>query len=243
MYHFFDVDLAKEYGVNCAILLANFEYWINKNKANETNFYDGRYWTFNSKKAFAELFPYLGEKQIRSALDKLINEGLIMTGNYNASAYDRTLWYAFTEKGESICLKRPMDKYEKANGLVEYGQPIPNNKPYINTNINTDRKEYIDKSIYKKSSKFQKPTLDELKEYCSQMGYKVDAEKFYLYYEQCGWTVGKNKPMKDWRASLRLWNMNQAQYQERAREQSKVASLNFSNEECEKQLKDEVIPF
>ena len=89
----------------------------------------------------------------------------------------------------------------------------------------------------------QKPTLEELKEYCSQMGYKVDAEKFYLYYEQCGWTVGKNKPMKDWRASLRLWNMNQSQYQERAREQSKVASLNFSNEECEKQLKDEVIPF
>ena len=120
---------------------------------------------------------------------------------------------------------------------------LPNNKEYnINNNI-IDKKEYIDKSIYKKSSKFQKPTLDELKEYCSQMGYKVDAEKFYLYYEQCGWTVGKNKPMKDWRASLRLWNMNQSQYQERAKEQSKVASLNFSNEECEKQLKDEVIPF
>lgn len=117
------------------------------------------------------------------------------------------------------------------------------NNKYINKYNNIDRKEYISKDIYKKSSKFQKPTLDELKEYCSQMGYKVDAEKFYLYYEQCGWTVGKNKPMKDWRASLRLWNMNQAQYQERAREQSKVASLNFSNEECEKQLKDEVIPF
>lgn len=117
------------------------------------------------------------------------------------------------------------------------------NNKYINKYNNIDRKEYISKDIYKKSSKFQKPTLDELKEYCSQMGYKVDAEKFFLYYEQCGWTVGKNKPMKDWRASLRLWNMNQAQYQERAREQSKVASLNFSNEECEKQLKDEVIPF
>lgn len=131
--------------------------------------------------------------------------------------------------------------------------PNTDNPQQLNTNrinicnkLNTngiDRKEYIDKSIYKKSSKFVKPTLDELKEYCSQMGYKVDAEKFFLYYEQCGWTVGKNKPMKDWRASLRLWNMNQSQYQERAREQSKVASLNFSNEECEKQLKDEVIPF
>lgn len=135
-YHFFDVELAKEYGINCAILLANFDYWIAKNRANNVNYYDGRFWTYNSKKAFAELFPYLGEKQIRSALDKLINEGLIMTGNYNASAYDRTLWYAFTEKGESICLKRPMETDEKANGLVENGQPIPNNKP----NINTDSK-------------------------------------------------------------------------------------------------------
>ena len=138
-YHFFDVELAKEYGVNCAILLANFDYWIAKNRANNVNYYDGRYWTYNSKKAFAELFPYLGEKQIRSALDKLINEGLIMTGNYNASAYDRTLWYAFTEKGESICLKRPMETDERANGLVENGQPIPNNKP----NINTDSKPNI----------------------------------------------------------------------------------------------------
>ena len=138
-YHFFDVELAKEYGVNCAILLANFDYWIAKNRANNVNYYDGRYWTYNSKKAFAELFPYLGEKQIRSALDKLINEGLIMTGNYNASAYDRTLWYAFTEKGESICLKRPMETDKRANGLVENGQPIPNNKP----NINTDSKPNI----------------------------------------------------------------------------------------------------
>ena len=137
-YHFFDVELAKEYGVNCAILLANFDYWIAKNRANNVNYYDGRYWTYNSKKAFAELFPYLGEKQIRSALDKLINEGLI-TGNYNASAYDRTLWYAFTEKGESICLKRPMETDERSNGLVENGQPIPNNKP----NINTDSKPNI----------------------------------------------------------------------------------------------------
>ena len=138
----------------------------------------------------------------------------------------------------------PIKKVDRLETKYDIGnqKSLSNNK-YINKYNNIDRKEYISKDIYKKSSKFQKPTLEELKEYCSQMGYKVDAEKFYLYYEQCGWTVGKNKPMKDWRASLRLWNMNQSQYQERAREQSKVASLNFSNEECEKQLKDEVIPF
>ena len=133
--------------------------------------------------------------------------------------------------------------YGVVKKLPMSSEETSSNNKYINKDIYINRKEYISKDILKKSSKFQKPTLEELKEYCSQMNYKVDAEKFYLYYEQCGWTVGKNKPMKDWRASLRLWNMNQAQYQEKSREQSKVASLNFSNEECEKQLKDEVIPF
>ena len=59
MIHSFDIEVAKKYGITEAILLNNINFWIEKNKANEINFYDGYYWTFNSKKAFSELFPYL----------------------------------------------------------------------------------------------------------------------------------------------------------------------------------------
>lgn len=110
MYHFFDVYLAKEYGVNCAIILRTLDSLIAKNRVDNVNYFDGRYWTYISKTSLAELLPYFTEKQIRSALDKLINEGLIMTGNYNKSAYDRTLWYAFTDYGENICIGNPIDK-------------------------------------------------------------------------------------------------------------------------------------
>ena len=39
MYHSFEVELAKEFGILEAIILNNLEFWIAKNEANEKNFY------------------------------------------------------------------------------------------------------------------------------------------------------------------------------------------------------------
>ena len=69
--HYFDIHIAELYGVNCAVILQNIWHWIKKNEANGTNYYDGNYWTYNSTKAFKELFPYLSQKQIETALKKL----------------------------------------------------------------------------------------------------------------------------------------------------------------------------
>ena len=71
MQHSFDVNIAKEFGILEAILLNNLEFWIAKNEANGTNYYDGTYWTYNSTKAFNELFPYVSQRQIQNALKKL----------------------------------------------------------------------------------------------------------------------------------------------------------------------------
>lgn len=137
--HMFDPQIAKEYGVNAAIIFQNLAYWIEHNRANETNFHDGRYWTYNSVRAFAELFPYLTDKQIRSALKKLEEGGMILVGNYNKSTYDRTRWYAFAEKGLSICPTGQMDFTYRANGSAPEGEPIPD----INTDVTTPNKPDI----------------------------------------------------------------------------------------------------
>ena len=102
MHHIFSVEIATRYGVNAAILLQNLQYWIAHNKANEKCFYEGRYWTYNSVKAFTELFPYLSEYQIRTALQKLLDDGVIIKGEFNRTSMDRTTWYALTDKGEAI---------------------------------------------------------------------------------------------------------------------------------------------
>lgn len=95
---FFSVEMATKYGVIPAILIENFIGWKKNNKTDGEHFYDGRTWTCNSKKELSKLFPYLSEKQIRYAIDKLLEQGVLITGNYNKTPYDRTLWYAFKDE-------------------------------------------------------------------------------------------------------------------------------------------------
>ena len=98
MTYSFDTELAQKLGVNEAILLQNIVFWLLKNKANNSNYYDGRYWTYNSHKAFKELFPFWTENQIRRILESLFEKGVILKGDYNSSPYDKTKWYALSDK-------------------------------------------------------------------------------------------------------------------------------------------------
>lgn len=101
-YMTFDVDVATKYGTNVSILLGNINYWIQKNKENGKHFHDGRYWTYNTVAAFHSLMPFMSENVINTALAKAEAEGLLVTGNYNKLPFDRTKWYALTEKGERL---------------------------------------------------------------------------------------------------------------------------------------------
>lgn len=92
--HHFDIEVAQDVGVNAAVIYNNIQFWCNKNAANNKHFHDGYFWTYNSIKAFTELFPYMTQRQIEYALKKLIEANYIIKGNYNASRYDKTLWYA-----------------------------------------------------------------------------------------------------------------------------------------------------
>lgn len=201
MQHSFDVELAQKYGLLEAIIFNNLNFWIAKNEANETNFHDGYYWTYNSVKAFSRLFPYVSERQIQYALKHLVDEGIIQTGRYNQMAYDRTLWYAFTDFGKSIMQNCKMEKLNLSNGNVDFVEPIPDNKPDKKPNNNTDI--YMDK----KQKRFKPPTVDEVKAYCIERQNNVDAERFIDYYTANGWKVGKNT-MKDWKAAVRTWERN-----------------------------------
>lgn len=102
MVHCFDTEVAKKIGIIPAVILGHIYSYVEKNRANEKHFYDGRYWTYNSTKGFGEQFPYLTERQVRYALEKLKADGYIIVGNYNKSQYDRTLWYALTDVGYAI---------------------------------------------------------------------------------------------------------------------------------------------
>lgn len=107
MQHSFDIRLAKALGVNEAIIINNFHFWIEKNRANGKHFYNGHTWTYNSAKAMSELFPYFNERQIKYVLKKLSESNILLKGNYNQSPWDKTCWYALNYDNPLISFLKP----------------------------------------------------------------------------------------------------------------------------------------
>lgn len=56
-----------------------------------------------------------------------------------------------------------------------------------------------------RKSAFVPPTVDQVRAYCSEKGYNVDAETFVAFYSSKGWMVGRS-PMKDWRMACVTWS-------------------------------------
>lgn len=66
-------------------------------------------------------------------------------------------------------------------------------------------KKNTPKDTARPAQRFTPPTLDEVQRYCRERGNNIDTQRFYDYYAANGWVQGRGKPIKDWRAAVRLW--------------------------------------
>lgn len=101
----------------------------------------------------------------------------------------------------------------------------PQNKPKNNqkttkkqSNENVNVNENVNENVVivptaqqrpqRKTARFVKPTIEEIRAYTTAKHYTFDAEAFFAYYESNGWKVGRN-PMKDWRMACTTWQKKQ----------------------------------
>ena len=96
MKHVFDTEIAALCGTNSATVFEMIRSWVEQNKATGKNFHDGHFWICVSKRMFADIFPYMTERQIGIAIQKLVEKGLVLTGNYSQNPMDRTSWYTIS---------------------------------------------------------------------------------------------------------------------------------------------------
>lgn len=223
MTYQFDTDIAAIYGVDEAIIIANLEHWIRHNIANDKHYHNGRYWTYNSIDAFTKLFPFWTARQIRRILQSLIDQNVLMTGNYNSSARDRTMWYAFTDE---FIQKRQMHLTKTSNGndgTVKCNIDSSINKETSIQIENTDNKP-ADGGLFPTEPAFETVTVTRprrtaepaacLFENSRFADYNVFAAEFtapefadvdvvYYYHAVADWSAQKGKKMKDWVATAR----------------------------------------
>jgi hypothetical protein len=134
-YFTFSTEDANRYGVDGAILLHHIRYWVSKNEANDKNYHEDRYWTYNSSAAFSKLFPFWTARKVGRLLIKLEEEGAILSGNYNDKRYDRTKWFTLSD---AITDSGNIHLTNMVNANTKSVQPIPDNNQ-ITTQITTQK--------------------------------------------------------------------------------------------------------
>lgn len=155
--------LAKEIGLNEAIVLQQMHYWLNTSK----HTHDGKKWIYNSYKSWEEQFPFWSNVTIRRAISSLEKQDLLYTGNFNKAGFDKTKWYSINysilegvskrvaQIEQTICSNR-------ANGDAQNEQT--NTIDYTETStdsIDTSKIfEYISKELHPVSNMLQVENLD-----------------------------------------------------------------------------------
>lgn len=115
----FDERLAVKYGLEEAVMLQSFIFWIRKNAANGDNYFEGHWWTYNSHVALGRLFPFWTQKQLRRIIASLVRQGGIVKGDFNPNRFDRTCWYRLGDDEEK----------SRLNGKAGEAHPVISEPP------------------------------------------------------------------------------------------------------------------
>lgn len=132
MTHSFDVGLAEKYGVEKAVLIGAIAHWVAYNKAAGSNFYNGKYWTYNTAEAFTRMMPYWSANKIQKMLIWAENEGILISDNFNDTKFNRTKWYSISDDFEyllALYVKQPNGEIQSAGSSDGISQKSNSNQP------------------------------------------------------------------------------------------------------------------
>ncbi|MFJ8529946.1 conserved phage C-terminal domain-containing protein [Bacillus sp. NPDC094106] len=135
-------ELAKQIGLNEAIILQQIHYWLKRSH----HFYDEHYWIYNSVTQWKEQFPFWGESTIKRTIKSLEIQKLLLVGNYNKAKFDKTKWYTINysvlrrlkSTDDDVNMTRPEGQYDPMQE-VNMTRPIPENTQ----RLSTETTEYV----------------------------------------------------------------------------------------------------
>ncbi len=97
--HSFDVEFARIYGVEEAVLINTFIHWIDYNRQMGVNYIDGRTWMYQTQEEIASRYPYWNRRQILRIIKSLVDQGVLISDNHSKDKWHKTQWYALKNEG------------------------------------------------------------------------------------------------------------------------------------------------
>lgn len=146
------------------------------------------------------LFPLMDgktQKDMSGALDKLASVGLIELYEVDGRPFLHVVTW---DKYQRIRAKR-----SKFPPPVSTCCQMTSNVPVIQSNtIRIQSESNPKEGCAGEPHRFSPPSVDDVRIYCQENGYHVDAESFVSFYASKGWMIGKNK-MKNWKQAVATW--------------------------------------
>ena len=100
-----------------AVIIQQLHYWLQRSNLVREN----HRWVYNSMADWNKQFPWLTRKTLTNKFNDLEKRGLIITGNYNKAAFDKTKWYridydAFSHLEQRLGKNYPTNEQDLPNG-------------------------------------------------------------------------------------------------------------------------------
>lgn len=167
-HHTFSVADAIEFGVNKAILLHNFRFWLGVNQRNNECQRDGATWTFLTADRIASAHGYMSRRSVARWLTELCDAGKIIRRQFGKIG-NQTYWYTmpdYISKKSKFYPQNPDEPNKNAIGqnghanknlgqssqtLGQSGHSLRSLNKDTNTNTNNTNDEILDDSFSKSS--------------------------------------------------------------------------------------------
>jgi len=124
----FDTEVAKEIGLNEAILLNYFTYWTLANEKSGKFVVDGVAYVRVSYPELCKIFCCWCERTIRETIMSLLHRGYVRI-EHHGNGMDRTNWYTVTESARKLMhMDEIFSKSPSGRNCRMVGQDLPDDK-------------------------------------------------------------------------------------------------------------------
>ena len=166
--------------------------------------YDGRAAIIKNR-----LFPLkdnLTLKQVTNAINKLASAGLVALYEHEGKPF---LCLLSWNEHQNVRAKKskypaPDSTCKQLNTIDSNCNQKQANVPVIQSNPIQSESNTNANNAQARKRVFVPPTLDEVKAYVAEKGYKVDPVAWWHHYDGNGWVCGKT-PMKNWKSAIVTW--------------------------------------
>lgn len=167
---------------------------------------------FNRRECQAALsfiagYTGMNKRNLKAAMKSLIEKNVILVVENYTTSSARTVrinpdpegWGSeLYQGGAQNCTTLGSESVPDRGSELYQGWYNP--RPPKNNNI-----EITERNNRERGQSPSSPSLQEVADFCREMGYRVSPERFWNFYQGTGWKLSKGKPIVDWRPVLSNW--------------------------------------